>query len=86
MKKLVSLLVLAFVLLFSSTLRADLVVNGDFQDSTDMWNGWVQNIYGVHWGESHSDNYSAAFSYFPGTLSQTLSTTAGTSIMSSPFG
>jgi hypothetical protein len=41
-----------------------------------MWTGWVQNCYGTGWGNG---NFSAAFSYFPGTLSQTFSTTAGAS-------
>jgi hypothetical protein len=75
----VSLLVLAVMLLFSGTSRADLVVNGDFQDSNNHWTGWTQNIYGFQWGDPHQDNYSAAFSYFPGTLSQTISTTPDTS-------
>jgi hypothetical protein len=72
MKRFVILSTLAFVLLFSQTAKADLVVNGGFQGSNGpSTDGWINNCYGVGWGDG---NFAAGFGFVPGTLSQTIST------------
>lgn len=81
MKKLFILAALAFVLLFSQTARANLVVNGDFQyvdaqHQANMWYGWTSNAYGVGWANG---NTSAGFSYFPSAMSQVIPTVSGES-------
>jgi hypothetical protein len=75
MKKLIILSAMVVALLFSQTAKADLVVNGGFQVPDNMWYGWTEDCYGVGWG---TGNFGAAFSYFPGTLSQAISTVPGT--------
>ena len=81
MKKLIILSAMVVALLFSQTAMADLVVNGDFQANGPpdySWTGWTMDsgCYGVCW---YGVNNCAAFSYVPGTFSQTISTAPGTS-------
>jgi hypothetical protein len=72
MRRLLILSVIVLALLCSQTAKADLVINGDFQPlPPGVPSPWVNNAYGVGWGVG---NFAAAFSYFPGTLSQTIST------------
>jgi hypothetical protein len=81
MKKLIILSAMVVALLFSQTAMADLVVNGDFE-ATDSpyysWTGWTKDdgCYETVW---YGVNHTAALAYLPGTFSQTISTTPGTS-------
>jgi hypothetical protein len=64
------LIVAVAILLCSFSAKADLVLNGGFQQQVGT-NPWTSTAYGISWGDG---NFGAAFSYFPGTWSQTIST------------